>query len=412
MQRLSSRARVRVAIVLLASVALAAVGAARSATPKPLPTLVVSAAGADQAPCTKAAPCNSINAAYRRAQPGQTVQVDPGLYLQQRIRPDLTKTGAKKRVIVTASAGALIPRISVDVGVSHVEFRNFVLSDGWDVGDDDSGAPSSDIVFRNVTAQVFRIENAAGVSVIGGSYGPAVDRTPQIKVYNPGDQYLPTDILVDGVVFHDFTRSDKSVHTECLQVYAGQRLTIRRSRFTNCDGTADLALTTLSSTRLMDVLVENNWFDRRGDAPYAVQADISVERLVFRYNSATKALAFTRCTKSLCGSARLVGNYMPWNPSTCTATASYAFNVFSGGTCGATDMAVPALAFVNADGFNLHLAKKSAALCRGDWGNRPSVDIDGQKRPVKLRPDAGADQQPKKRTDPRVPRRCKVRPRA
>jgi hypothetical protein len=420
MHRLFSRTRICAAIVFLASTGVLVGGAvARSATPKPkpkpkpLPALIVSPTGNDRAACTQAAPCLSIDAAYRRAQAGQTVRLEPGTYPRQRIRADATKNGVKKRVVVAPSAaGVSLPRISVDAGAGHIEFRNFVLGDGWDVGDADDGAPATDIVFRNITAVVFRIENAASVSVLGGSYGPAVDRTPQIKVYNPGNQYLPTDILVDGVLFHDFTRSNRSVHTECLQVYAGLRVTIRRSRFTNCDGTGDLALTTLSSTRLQDVLVENNWFDRRGDATAAIQADISVERLVFRYNSATKPLVFTRCTQTQCGSARLVGNYMPWNPSTCTVTATYAHNVFSGGTCGPTDVAVSSLAFANADGFDLHLARQSPALCRGDWSNHPKVDIDGQARPAKLRPDAGADQQPKRRTDPKVLRRCKVRPKA
>src|SRR5690242_15463963 len=107
MQRLFSRARAGTVVIFVASVYVLSVGgAARSALPKPLPTLVVSAAGSDQAACTKAAPCFSINAAYRHAQPGQTVQVEPGIYPQQRIRPDPKKNGATKRVIVTATPGA------------------------------------------------------------------------------------------------------------------------------------------------------------------------------------------------------------------------------------------------------------------------------------------------------------------
>jgi hypothetical protein len=388
------------------------VGARARAVAPPKANYFLSPAGADRNPCTRQAPCLTLTRGYAVAKPGQVVELADGTYPVQTLRPDGSEATAGARIFFRPQKGAAahILRLSIRPGVRGIEFVRLDFPQGWAAGEDDSGVPASDVVFRNTTGQIFWVMNVSGLKVVGGSYGPAVDRAPQIKVYNPGDQYSPTDVLIDGVTFHDFTRSNSSVHTECLQVYAGLRVTIRRSRFTNCDGTGDLALTTLSSTRLKDVLVENNWFDRRGDAFAAVQADLSVEGLMFRYNSATKPFFLTRCTKSQCGSATLIGNYMPYNRSTCAAVVTYYYNVLKGGTCGPTDLAVPAFSFVDEAGFDLHLATGSAALCRGYWFNRPAVDIDGQKRPAKLRPDAGADQQPKRLKDKHLPRRCRVKP--
>ena len=48
--------------------------------------------------------------------------------------------------------------------------------------------------------------------------------------------------------------------------------------------------------------------------------------------------------------------------------------------------------FVNQAGFDFHLAPGSPAIDRGDPGDFPFGDIDGQARPLGGRADAGADE--------------------
>jgi hypothetical protein len=124
-----------------------------------------------------------------------------------------------------------------------------------------------------------------------------------------------------------------------------------------------------------------------------VQADGSVEDLLFRYNSATKSLAFTGCEAG-CRPARVIANVMPWNNSMCAPGVSYAHNVLQGGRCGPTDKEVPSLGFADPAGFDLHLAAGSPARCAGDPAAAPETDIDGRRRASGRRPDAGADQAP------------------
>jgi len=381
--------------------------AASTAVPLEPASLFLSPGGSDNPGCKRASPCRTLARAYRLARPGEVVELAAGRYGEQSIQPR-RKSGRGGHVVFRPAAGARaeVERLTIDAGVQGIELQGLHFPDGWEVGPADDGPPAGDIVFRRTTGTTFSIMNAKAVSIVGGSYGPSVDDHPQVKVYNPENTYLPTDILISGVRFHDFTRSADDVHTECLQVYAGLRVTIDNNRFSNCDGTGAVQLTTLGATSLRQVLVENNWFDDSGDAHFAVQASLNVEDLVFRYNSALKPLIFTECTEERCGPARLVGNVMPWNPSTCADGVIYAHNVFKDGRCGSTDKQVELLRFVDAQGFDLHLARSSPANCTGDPESFPRRDIDGQPRDRRYRPDAGADQV-QRGTGDGVPARCR-----
>lgn len=365
-------------------------GAARSADP---PRLFVSPQGSDAGACTRARPCAGLARAFAVAEPGTVVEVGAGRYPEQVIAPRRASPDVR-RVVVRPAPGARvdIERLVVEPGVAHLEVRDLRFTDGWLAGASDDGPPAEDLRFVRTLGSRFSIENARRVRVLGGSYGPSVDDTSQIKVANPGAPGAPSDILIEGVRFHDFTRSSDDVHTECLQVYAGRRVTVRGNRFDTCDGTGDLALTTLSSTRLRDVLVENNWFGGRGDAYFSAQLDESVEGLTFRYNSALKPVIFTACSKARCGSARVRANVMPFSDGLCSDRATYAYNVLTGGRCSAQDLQVAGLGFAAPQSLDLHLRPSSPAVCRGDPGQAPARDIDGARRLPTRRADAGADQ--------------------
>lgn len=398
-------------VFLIGPFVLTARPADRVTARTPNASYFLSPQGSDRGRCTRRAPCRTLDRAYHLAKRGEVIELAAGSYPSQEISGKRTGARGKGRAVFRPASRARVEvnRLSILPGVANAEFVRLDFPEGWAAGEGDTGSPARNIVFRRTSGRLFAIENVARLSVLGGVYGPSVDAPSQIKVYNVGNTYRPTDVLIDGVLFRDFTRSGSDVHTECLQVYAGLRITIRNSRFTNCDGTGALALTSFAKTSLRGVLVENNWFDERGDAFYAIQADQSVKEIVFRYNSATKSLVFNDCDKQDCGSARVVGNYMPWSHALCARSVTFSRNVFQGGRCSSTDYRVGRLNFVDAVGFDLHLRRGSAAVCRGDWKELPRRDIDGQVRPRKYRPDAGADQLPKTTSRKGLPRRCRLK---
>ena len=62
-----------------------------------------------------------------------------------------------------------------------------------------------------------------------------------------------------------------------------------------------------------------------------------------------------------------------------------------GPRCGKHDRIARA-GFVNSGDGDLHLVGCPPAVGRGDPADSPAVDIDGDRRPIGRRPDAGADE--------------------
>jgi hypothetical protein len=374
-----------IALLALAASACGGAAASRNAVSQ----AAVSPTGSDSNPCTASAPCLTFDRAYHVVASGGVVQVTDGTYPAQTVTPDAKKS--VQPVVFAPAAGAHPTIDSIYSTASRVEYRDLSLTGPWQVENTNRNAPGADAVtFRNVTASGFYITGGVShVSVLGGSYGPAVDKQPQIKPYNLDDPTGPSNILVDSVTFHDFTRSNAGVHTECLQAYGAHNLTIRRSRFAHCDGTAGLGIGSIGVWGIQDALVENNWFDSTGDSYYAIQSSMASRNLVFRYNSAGKGIYINPCD-GCAGPVSVIANYGPY--ATCTTGVIYRYNLWLGGTCGPTDINVPALDFVDIQRFDLHAPPTSPVICRGDPTAGPQTDIDGQPRPVGLRWDAGADQ--------------------
>jgi hypothetical protein len=117
----------------------------------------------------------------------------------------------------------------VSIAGSHVELRN--MQTKWAVL---SGA--NGVTLRNVVADgAVSISGASNVSVLGGQvYSPVpVSSDPVIASIHG---LVPTNILIDGVYFHDFVDIGPGQlhHIECLQVGGAINLTIRNSTFRNC----------------------------------------------------------------------------------------------------------------------------------------------------------------------------------
>ena len=242
------------------------------------------------------------------------------------------------RIRPAAGASVSIGMMTLAPGVSNVTFESLHFPEGWEAGPTDDGPPVSDVTFRRTTGRLFLIRAALRLAVLGGSYGPSVDEKPMVAVYNPWSTYAPTDITIDGVYFHDFTRSAPDVHTECLQIYSGVRVAVRNSRFDNCDGTGSVQVAKSFSAPVEDVTFAWNWFGPRGDAFYNVQTTLCTG-VTFRANAMSKGLYFAACPFEV-RPVSAIANTFPWNLNLCKAPARYVSNVVSGGRCSSTDHAV------------------------------------------------------------------------
>jgi hypothetical protein len=347
----------------------------------------LSPSGSDAGACTQAAPCRTFDRAYRAAQPGQTVQLAGGSYGDQTINADASKTSTAD-VVLQPAAGASVTAGTIDIhGADHLTLQNMTVSE-WH-----TFQGTDDVTIRNVTTSDFYIDSSSNVSVVGGSVGPQVDNDDAQIRPACADCPLPTNILLDGVYFHDATLSSGSdAHVECLQVAEIDGLTIRNSRFNNCQ-THNVFISPWWGTLERNVLLENNFGGvvRTGYYGFRVaNGGGTCDNVVYRYNSAVTP--FLMECGTVRNGAKMIANVGPITAGLCESYVTYSHNVWNGAACGPTDLNAPS-GFVNASASDLRLQAGSAAINHGDPSVYPAVDIDGNARPLGGLPDAGASEQ-------------------
>jgi hypothetical protein len=319
-----------------------------------------------------------------------------GDYAAQAISADSSKT-ATARVVFMPVSNAQVRVGGVRVSGSYVELRN--LQTTWRVQPGVTG-----VVLRNVISPgPFSITGASQVSVLGGEvFSPVpVATDSQIASLNG---MVPTDILIDGVAFHDFhdVGPGNFHHIECLQVGAAINLTIRNSKFWNC-ATHNIfirswGMANNSPSPLSNIVIENNWLSKTTDGFYGLQVLDDLWKgtpktsFVLRNNSSLQSFVIRVDN----GTASVIGNILPsMSPFFCNSYGQnkwFDYNLYgSGAPCGAHDR-VGDPRFVDAATFDLHLGADSAAIAQADTASHPPLDIDGKFRPIRSRPDAGASQ--------------------
>jgi hypothetical protein len=270
---------------------------------------------------------------------------------------------------------------------------------------------AQDVTLRSNTYRSFQVFSSGAqaprdISFIGGSAGPLADDYNRIGSNGTSTTASPTRILIDDVDFHDYTTSQGSdAHVECLQVWAADGLTIRNSRFRNCE-VFDVFLQKLpggAAPTPTNIVIENNFMQCCGSGYFAIRlADhpgTQWKNVTIRNNSFDKEInpdgdvPYTN--------VKIVNNIGPKlsfysgssggdRPKPAGITADY--NVwYSGAKVGAHDVVAPS-GYVDPAAGDLHLKPWAPAIDNGDPADYPRSDIDGDARPVWAAPDAGADE--------------------
>lgn len=372
------------AAVAVVSVALACAGGAPGA-PAPAANVYLSATGNDANRCTPARPCRTFDRGYRVAKPGQVVEVGAGTYPNQDLLVDPSKTSPAD-VVFRPARGARVVVGDFEVYAKHLELRDFTTSELGTHG------TTEDVTARNLRIRGgLYIRSGRKISIIGGSVGPGRDVHPAI-VSEWQSKTPPRSILVDGVTFHDWTRSGPEIHTECLQIGGGNGVTVRNSRFRNCN-VMDIHITHFGDAPLTrNVTIENNVLeDSTGGGFHTIQAN-AYANLLIRNNSFEQGFViFTGPGHGPNKNVRVIGNVGPRSPGQCEDGVTFRYNVWAGAKCGPTDVNAPS-GYVNPAAGDFHLRAGAAAIGRGDPTSYPARDIDGDPRPLGGAPDAGADE--------------------
>ena len=349
-------------------------------------------AGSDANPCTLVLPCSTFGRAYRVAMPGQTVQVASGNYPYQRLALDTSKTSTA-HVVFEPAPGAVVSVDMLDFGQQqesiasprHVTVRNMAVGylRAWD--------GTSDVVWENIKGKTFDVFSSDNVRILGGDFGPC--QTPAYSPCTP--RLIGTNNVIDGAAIHDVTSTNLTdYHVDGLFIRGCRGCTVRRTKFWGNMITNIRVQDCCQQPQTQNLTLENNWFasplqgDGRSIRADAVDIDNPVPGLLIRNNSFSESSGPAFGSGSFAGTrTRVVGNLMMNFP--CVDGVTYSYNLFipfnsegwGSSPCSRSDRKVSRFGYVDARGFDYHLADGSPAIRAGAPGDCPSDDIDGQGRP-------------------------------
>jgi uncharacterized repeat protein (TIGR01451 family) len=367
--------------------------------PEPDPAdLYVAPDGSDADLCTQTQPCRSFDRAFDLAAPGDTVELAAGIY------PAQVLTGQKAAPKVTFQAADAVTVngglefgscVTCGDGPSNVRVEDVIVNGGVAAYN-----PARFIDLVRIDARSFYLNSVQDVLVKDGDWGPSLTGDDNSKIdLSGGTGYQPNErITIDGAYFHDYRVDSPTDHFECLIIFSGTDITVRNSRFRNCEY-YDIFLQHISSDRpLSDITIENNFFDRPWNGQGAQVRTTGIEfapvrntfsNVTIRNNSFREETGISWSRDSEFTNTKVVGNLIG-RSDFCPAGVSYSYNVTTGITCSPSDRAVSTFAYVDEAGGDYHLTPLSEAINAGDPADFAATDIDGDARSGT--PDAGADE--------------------
>jgi hypothetical protein len=347
-------------------------------------SVYISPTGNDVNACSQAAPCRTIQRGYNVAAPGDTIEVSAGTYASE----TLVGTKAAPGVVFRPTSGASVTLGELTIRATGLEFRDLRIN-GWK-----AQREADRVSFRNVVhAGFWAIWSAANVTLLGGeTFCPGADNycdyDPQISEES-GARVAPSNILIDGMYFHDWRRPPGSDwHTECLQVGAGVNVTIRNSRFIRC-ATHDIFIRSWGGINggiheLRGWTIENNFFATTDAGFYAIQfvndLGSGTADFLVRNNSFLQGVYIDGAKTAVTMVNNVLSEQVTWG---CSAKV-YSHNIYetllgTGSKCGVTDIVTP-VTYVNRATLDLRVVAGSPAINAGDPLNFPLLDIDGRTR--------------------------------
>jgi hypothetical protein len=252
---------------------------------------------------------------------------------------------------------------------------------------------SDDVTYQDIDAGHIWI-SSRNASVIGGDFGPTVDEVSKVS------ETIGPNLLIDGATFHHHMEHES--HMECIALYGAQGVTIRRSRFDTCT-LFGIFSTPEPSQHFRDVLIENNVFSNSGGTHMSTHLKIgshggTCTNFLIRNNTFIDEDVISDCgiREGTASNIRWIANiFSEWSAPNCfTGGHVFDYNVIERGRgCGRHDVvARNGLGFVDRGALDLRLSSNSPAIDRGNPGEFPGTDIDGNPRPFGGAPDAGADE--------------------
>jgi hypothetical protein len=360
--------------------------------------------------------CSSIDAAWDRCLPGDTIVIKAGAYGPQEVsgdkpRPGCTIRGEPNTTIADLTTGGsflTLENVTVEAGEAR--------GAGWK-------ARASNVTLRGVRlhgpfvrVDIYRVSN---VRWVGGELGSA-GQTGGKRVCGVDQEPVQIGeadhITFDGITFHpqdyDPTPSicaPTGYHLEMIRVDGGTSFfTLRNSTFENGDhsGTSTIFITTpFADTAPHDLVFENNFFGTNESlGAFNVHSIVSAcVNYTFAYNTFLQSPGLFQCTSAV--NVMVIanlGSMGPSSPMACFGTSTN--NVWQGpraNTC-AGDRWVAGdrtrtdrLGLGGPDGFRLQPgspaidAGEASGYCIASLGAR---DREQQRRHFGRRCDAGADE--------------------
>jgi hypothetical protein len=359
-----------------------------------------------------AAACATFSSAYASARPGDRVLVKGGTYRERELQapPKGDPNADEPDVHFSAAPGERVAVHDIEVFVPHVTFEGIdLLEAAFKYRSDGENERAGDITVSGSDGHSMTITSVWNFTLRDSDVGPQIhpgqpdDDTQDalfIGAYPVDDGHHPKNLTIDNVTFHDVVRPYEAAHSDCLQLTAGENVTVARSTFYNC---ADAGIIPKNDQGpIRDLLIENSFIGATVNASEEINfydTGRPCGDVVIRHNSVVGTIRIdggeqpTDCTLSVVGNVAESLSETRCNTSQATRLEHNVWE--SGMPCGPRNHVVSGgdAGYVNRSNdssMDLRLRDGSAAIDRGDPADHPPLDHDGNRRYKGAAPDAGA----------------------
>lgn len=384
-----------------------------------VPNFFVSAGGSDANPGTKASPFRTLNRAYGVAAPGDWVEVEGGTYGEE---PGIgyQAKGSTADVTFVANGPAHLSRSGPTdpfvIAGDHIAFLGRFEFDRIYLRDDAHGGADG-ISFRRTQIHGVLlcgdsdydtfVNNRFGPNNLWGNAGPTNGSgDDDFDAYDCNGGYQPThantNLQIIGNRFDGAYRTWEGSHSDCIQFTLGDHVLIARNTFRNCFN--ETVMIQGDQGHLSHFVIENNYLGRplSSTDPFPIQIT-GPEPCIgcsIRFNSLPVGAQLSHL---IAGSpsnpnagSTVYGNITENRASDCSLSQANGWtwdsNVFisGAGTCGSR-ASTTSNPYRDSAGLDLRLVPGSAPINAFSGPEAvPATDIDGTRRPIGGRPDAGA----------------------